>query len=161
MGLDFIVTKRVFGFKPEKEEKYVVKSIGSGEVSFSKLCNRVSQICGAHRGTVQLVIAGLVDVMINDLDDGKSVKLGEFGTFRPAVNAKAVDNEEEATASTIYRKKIVFTPGKSLKRALEDMSVTRMATYDTDYTDGSSGNNSGGNNSGGGNPDDEFIDPTA
>lgn len=76
----------------------------------------VGQICGAHRGTVQLVIAGLVDVLVNNIEDGKSVQLGEFGTFRPAINAKAADTEEEANATKIYRKTVKFTPGACIEK---------------------------------------------
>lgn len=42
MALEYVVTKRVFGFDKEKSEKYVAKSIGSGRVKFEKTCTRVS-----------------------------------------------------------------------------------------------------------------------
>ncbi|WP_195438931.1 HU family DNA-binding protein [Bacteroides thetaiotaomicron] len=127
MGLKYVVAKQVFAFDETKSEKYVVKQVSSGKISFSKLCTQVGQICGAHRGTVQLVIAGLVDVLVNNIEDGKSVQLGEFGTFRPAINAKAADTEEEANATKIYRKTVKFTPGAALKNTLENASVTRYA----------------------------------
>lgn len=72
MGLKYLVTKQVFGFDQTRTTKFVPKQIVTGQVSFNKLCAQVGQICGAHRGTVQLVIAGLVDVLINNLDDGKA-----------------------------------------------------------------------------------------
>ncbi len=75
MALKYVVTKQVFGFDKSKTEKYVARLVVSGQVSFSRLCTQVGQICGAHRGTVQLVIAGLVDALINNPDDGKSVQL--------------------------------------------------------------------------------------
>lgn len=160
MALKYVVTKQVFGFDPTKTEKYVARQVSSGQVNFSKLCTQVGQICGAHRGTVQLVIAGLVDALVNNLDDGKSVQLGEFGIFRPGIRAKASNTEEGATANTIYRRRVLFTPGAALKDVMDKASLTRFASPDIDYTDGTRGN--GGNNSGGGNnPDDEFIDPTA
>jgi len=134
MGLKYVVAKQVFGFDQTKATKYVPKQVLTGQVSFSKLCTQVGQICGAHRGTVQLVIAGLVDVLINNLDDSKSVQLGEFGIFRPAIRAKAADTEEDANASKIYRRRIIFTPGSALKQAMNESSITRYAAPDTDYT---------------------------
>lgn len=157
MGLKYIVTKQVFGFDQTKTAKFVPKQIVTGQVTFNKLCTQVGQICGAHRGTVQLVIAGLVDVLINNLDDGKSIQLGEFGTFRPSIKANASDTEEEADASKIYRRKIVFTPGSALKSAMNNTSITRYAVPDTDYTDGTGGTATGTGN----NDDDGFVDPTA
>lgn len=156
MGLKYVVAKQKFGFDETRTEKFVVKQVTSGKVSFSKLCTQVGQICGAHRGTVQLVIAGLVDVLVNNIEDGKIVQLGEFGTFRPAINAKAADTEEEANATTIYRKTVRFTPGTALKSTLENASVTRYATPDTDYT--TKGKDNGGSDW---DDDDDFVDPTA
>lgn len=158
MALKYVVTKQVFGFDESKTPKYVARPVTSGQVSFSKLCTQVGQICGAHRGTVQLVIAGLVDALVNNLDDGKSVQLGEFGIFRPGIRAKATETEEEATAGSIYCRKINFTPGAALKDVMKKTSLTRFAMPDTDYTNGTP-TSPGGNNGGGG--DDEFIDPTA
>ena len=156
MGLKYVVAKQVFAFDETKSEKHVVKQVSSGKISFSKLCTQVGQICGAHRGTVQLVIAGLVDVLVNNIEDGKSVQLGEFGTFRPAINAKAADTEEEANATKIYRKTVKFTPGAALKNTLENASVTRYASPDTDYT--TKGKDNGGSDW---DDDDDFVDPTA
>lgn len=156
MPLEYVVTKRIFGFDDTKTEKYVAKSVGSGRVKFEKMCAPVSRICGVHRKTVDLVVSGLVDMMADDIDDGKTVQLGEFGLFRPTIRTKSAGTAEEVTANNIVTKRIVFRPGKIFQRTLTDMSVTRAGTPDTDYTDGSSnGGNSGGNGGG------EIIDPTA
>lgn len=160
MALKYVVTKQVFGFDPTKTEKYVARQVTSGQVNFSKLCTQVGQICGAHRGTVQLVIAGLVDALVNNLDDGKSVQLGEFGIFRPGIRAKASETEEAVTARSIYRRRVLFTPGAALKDVMGKTSLTRFESPDTDYTRRGNGAETGGNNQPD-NPDDEFIDPTA
>ncbi len=34
MALEYVVTKRVFGFDQSKTEKYVARSVGSGQVRF-------------------------------------------------------------------------------------------------------------------------------
>ena len=125
MALEYVVTKRVFGFDDTKTEKYVAKSVRSGQMSFSKTCAKVSRLCGVHRKVVDLVVSGLVDMMAEDIDDGKSVQLGEFGIFRPTIKAKSADTAEGVTASNIVRKRIVFTPGKIFQRTLGEMSVTR------------------------------------
>ena len=63
MGLQYVVAKRIFGFDKDKNVKYVAKSVGAGELDFDKLCAKVSRILGIHRKTVDLVAAGLVDIM--------------------------------------------------------------------------------------------------
>ena len=96
------------------------------------------------------------------LDDGKSVRLGDFGLFRPTITGKSADNEEDVTASNIVRRRIVFTPGKIFQSTLDNMSVTRAVTPDIDWTDKSSstGSNSGSsNNSGNTEGGDDELDP--
>ena len=54
MALEYVVTKRVFGFDKDKNEKYVARSVRSGQVSFEKMSRKVSQLCGVHRKVVDL-----------------------------------------------------------------------------------------------------------
>lgn len=150
MPLEYVVTKRVFGFDKTKSEQYVARSVGSGKVNFDKMCARVSRICGIHRKTVDLVVSGLVDMMADDIDDGKTVPLGEFGSFRPTIRAKCASTAEEVTANSISTRRIIFTPGKIFQQTLSGMSITRSVPADTYYTDGK-GN--GGNTGGGGDGD--------
>ena len=92
MALEYVVTKRVFGFDKDKNEKYVAKSVRSGKVNFAKMCRKVSQLCGVHRKVVDLVVSGLVDKMAEDIDDGKM--------FRP---------------SRSFKEKLFFIREKSLR----------------------------------------------
>ena len=159
MGLQNVVAKRIFGFDKDKNVKYVAKSVGAGELDFDKLCAKVSRILGIHRKTVDLVAAGLVDIMSEEIDDGKTVRLGDFGLFRPSFVGKSADTEAGVSASNIVRKRILFFPGKAFSQMLGNMSVTKMVVPDTDYTDGSS--NGGGDNSNpsGGNDGDQGENP--
>lgn len=154
MSIKYKVVKQVLGFDKNGGEKYVLKTVTGEMLTFNKVCNQVCQITGAHRGVVTLIIGGLLDVMVNNLDMGHSVQLGDFGTLRPGLRTKAQDNEEDATAQAVYRRKINLVPGKMLKNFLNDVSVTRAAVSTQ-----SSSNNSGGN---GENPDDGgWVDPSA
>ena len=112
MALKYVVTKRVFGFDKTNTEKYVAKSVGSGKMNFDKMCEKVSRLCGIHRKVVDLVVSGLVDMMAEDIDDGKTIQMGEFGLFRPTIKTKSADTEDAVKASNILSKRIVFTPGK-------------------------------------------------
>ena len=124
MALEYVVTKRVFGFDKDKNEKYVAKSVRSGRVNFAKMCRKVSQLCGVHRKVVDLVVSGLVDKMAEDIDDGKSVQLGEFGIFSPTIRTKSSDEEKAISSKSIVQRKILFYPGKIFKDTLADMSIS-------------------------------------
>ena len=108
MALEYVVTKRVFGFDKDKNEKYVAKSVRSGRVNFAKMCRKVSQLCGVHRKVVDLVVSGLVDKMAEDIDDGKSVQLGESVQ-------KARVKKRKFLPSQSFRERFYSIRGKSSK----------------------------------------------
>lgn len=105
----------------------MAKSVRSGKVNFAKMCRKVSELCGVHRKVVDLVVSGLVDKMAEDIDDGKSVQMGEFGIFTPTIRAKSTDDEKEVSSKSIVQRKILFYPGKIFKNTLEDIGITRRA----------------------------------
>ncbi len=125
MSIRYKVVKQVFGFDKTGTEKYVVKAVTGKTLTFDKVCAQVTQVCGAHRGTVSQVISGLFDVMVNHLDMGHSVQLGEFGTLRPGLRTHAQDSKQTANASAVYRRKINFISGSMLKNFLKDIPLSR------------------------------------
>lgn len=156
MSVKYKIVKQVFGFDESKTPRYVAKSVTGEMLPFDKVRAQVAQVCGAHRGTVNLVIDGLLDVLVNNLDMGHSVQLGEFGSLRPGIRAKAQTSEENVSADTVYRRKINFVPGRMLKDFLKNVSVTRATPLNVDYTTGE-----GAGNSGGGGDDGGVVDPDA
>ena len=96
-----------------------------GTVEFGDLCNEVTKVGMAPRGVVKMVLDGLIDTLNMNINKGFSVQLGDFGCFRPGINAKSQDKEEDVKSDTVYRRKIIFTPGQQFKEMLTRVSVTR------------------------------------
>ena len=135
MALNYEVKKRVFGFDETKTEKYVAQMKTLGVVGFKDLC----------------------DTLNMDINKGFSVQLGEFGCFRPGINAKSQDKLEDVTASTIYRRKIIFTPGFYFKDMLTRASVEKMDWSGNGTVSG--GGSSKPNPDGGGSDGDQGENP--
>lgn len=141
--------------KENKVEKYVAANVLVGSINYSKLCDEVNQRTGIHRAMVDVVLKGVQDTMVSFIEEGFSVKLGEFGSFRPAINAESQDNMEDVNANTIIRKKIVFTPGSAFKEMLGSASIELFGDNVTGSNNGNSENPDGGGDSG------ETPDPAA
>ena len=82
--------------------------------------------------------------------------LGVVG-FRPGINAKSQDKLEDVTASTIYRRKIIFTPGFYFKDMLTRASVEKMDWSGNGTVSG--GGSSKPNPDGGGSDGDQGENP--
>lgn len=141
--------------KENKVEKYVAANVLVGSINYSKLCDEVNQRTGIHRAMVDVVLKGVQDTMVSFIEEGFSVKLGEFGSFRPAINAESQDNMEDVNANTIIRKKIVFTPGSAFKEMLGSASIELFGDNVTGSNNGNGENPDGGGDSG------ETPDPAA
>lgn len=113
-------------YKEGKPEKFVASHVLIGSISTEKLCSEVSCRCGVHRGMVDLVIKALVDTASSYIEEGFSVKFGEFGSFRPSINAKTQEKAEDVNANTVVRKRILFAPGTKFRDMLDHASIEMM-----------------------------------
>lgn len=149
MAFRYVIKKRVFGFDETKSEKYVAKSFSVAEIDFKTLCDQVTKQGMAPRGVVKMVIDGLIDALCTYVSLGATVKLGDFGTIRPGLNCKSQDEAKGVTADSIYRQKIILTPGKLLKNMIKEAGMTRISTNGEEIPSGSeNGGNSGGSGEG-------------
>lgn len=163
----FIYEKRevVLGFKKDKPTVYVIAPVKQQQVTFDKLLDEVSNSCGVGRAVVKASVEGLIDRMLLFMEYGMSVKLGDFGTFKPTFNVKSQQSKEDLGADNVKRKKIIFTPGKRFKSMLSEVPVNTFEESDQIVSNGnggsSGGNDTGGGNDDGGGDDGGFVDPAA
>ena len=146
MALNYEVKKRVFGFDKTKTEKYVAQLKTLGMVEFGDLCDEVTKVGMAPRGVVKMVLDGLIDTLNMNINKGFSVQLGDFGCFRPGLNAKSQDKEEDVKSDTVYRRKIIFTPGQQFKEMLTRASVKRAGWDNSEVASGGGSNPGTGGN---------------
>ena len=146
MALNYEVKKRVFGFDKTKTEKYVAQLKTLGMVEFGDLCDEVTKVGMAPRGVVKMVLDGLIDTLNMNINKVFSVQLGDFGCFRPGLNAKSQDKEEDVKSDTVYRRKIIFTPGQQFKEMLTRASVTRAGWDNSEVVSGGGSNPGTGGN---------------
>ena len=114
MALNYEVKKKVFGFDQTKTEKYVAQLKTLGIIQFGDLCDEVTKIGMAPRGVVKMVLDGLIDTLNININKGFSVQLGDFGCFRPGINAKSQDREEDVK----YNPQIQISAESETKRSI-------------------------------------------
>ena len=117
-----------------------------GIIQFGDLCDEVTKVGMAPRGVVKMVLDGLIDTLNININKGFSVQLGDFGCFRPGINAKSQDKQEDVKSDTVYRRKIIFTPGQYFKEMLTRASVTRANWENSETTSGGGSNPDAGGN---------------
>lgn len=105
--------------------KWYASPVNSGKITKSDLSKEVVGYSSLSRGDVSNVIETLLDVIPKYLLMGKSVYLGEFGTFRLSFSSEGVENIEDFNTSKISGVKIIFHPGVELKNILNTIKFEK------------------------------------
>jgi predicted histone-like DNA-binding protein len=71
------------------------------------------------------VINSVIDTVPKYLVMGKSVNLGELGTFRISFSSKGVDDPKDFTVDKISGIRVVFTPSTELRKKLDNIRFER------------------------------------
>jgi predicted histone-like DNA-binding protein len=90
----------------------------SGRSSLRRIATRISKICSMSSADTLAVLEALLDVIPEELADGRTVSLGDFGSYRLSVRGSGEDTRDDVTAHNIRRARAIFTPGKLFKQAL-------------------------------------------
>ncbi len=112
--------------QPTAPKKWYANPVNQGTISNHQISKEISGRSSLTRGDVINVLDNLIDELPKYLTAGNSIKLGDFGTFRLSIQGTGSDTKEEYNVSNIKNVKVVFTPGKDLKRELEDIHFERV-----------------------------------
>ncbi|WP_445749341.1 HU family DNA-binding protein [Polaribacter sp.] len=99
-------------------KKFYAQVIASGTVDLERLAYLVSNQSSVNEGDCYAVILSLVHNIIDELKQGKIVKIDRLGSFQIAVNAKGVDSAKNVNPSVIKSVRINFRPDKKLQNKL-------------------------------------------
>jgi predicted histone-like DNA-binding protein len=102
--------------------KYYASPVNSGKITLNELSARIERNSSLSKGDILNVISNFLDEVPEYLKDGKSVQLGDFGTFRYSFSSKGAETPEQVNANSITSKRVIFTPGVKLKNQMADIS---------------------------------------
>lgn len=113
------VKRKVLAGEHAGKEMYFGQVRLNEEISLDKLSRQVAANTTATPADVEGVINGLLEVLVDELDDGSIVELGELGNMRMSAGSSGVEKPEDFHCRLMRRPRIVLTPGTPLKAALD------------------------------------------
>mgnify|MGYP000005119796 CR=1 FL=1 len=81
-----------------------------------------------NSGDILATLDLLVQVMQEEIGDGKIVRLGDFGSFSISLSAEGQAKDEDVTSSTIKGARLRFRPGKDLKNTFDTLDFEKAAS---------------------------------
>ena len=91
------------------------------------MATRIQGSCTVTKADVYAVLVALEDVIMEALQNGEIVRLGELGTFQVSLSGKGAVTSEDYDTSLIKKARINFRPGLSLAGMLDTLSFSKVA----------------------------------
>ncbi len=121
-----VIEKAQPGVAGGGEKKFYASPNVTGEKTLAGLTRDIEKISTVSGADIRAVLYALVDVMVDSLAEGQVVRLGELGSLRVSISSEGMDTAEEVNASTIKGAKVIFTPGKDIKKMLGNLEYQKM-----------------------------------
>ena len=112
--------------QPDAPQKWYASPVNAGKVSQKDISNDIVALSSLSRGDVSNVIDSLLDTLPKYLLMGKSVSLGDLGTFRLSFSSKGADTPESFNTSLISGAKIIFTPSSELRQKISNVKLEKQ-----------------------------------
>ena len=108
----------------DSEKKFYAVSKTNGTSSMKTLCKLISARSTVSSADVKAVLDNLNFVLDMELQEGRIVKFGDFGSFRISVSS---DGVKDFNSSMLRPPRIIFTPGGVLKDTKKTLEFSRIS----------------------------------
>ena len=122
--------------KSDYFQKWYGKAVHMGTMETDDIAEIIQRNCSMKKSDVKAVIEELVEVVRDQMQEGKRVKLNGFGSFKVGLSTTRADTAEKFDPQkNIKSLHIVFQPavkvskGKTVKTLLEGVKVAELPIY--------------------------------
>ena len=112
-SVTYSVVPRKNLLKKDEPAKYYAQAQASGDVEVKEMAKRIEKACTVTRADVMAVLIALEDTIVEGLERGEIVRLGEIGSFQIGLRG-------------IRKAKVNFRPGVALTEVLSGLSFAKV-----------------------------------
>lgn len=106
------------------DKKFYAQAIATGTTDLERLAYLVSNQSTVREADCYAVLISLLHNVIDELSQGKIVKLDKLGSFQIGVSSEGKVTLEELSANAIKKAHINFRPDKRLRNMLANVEYT-------------------------------------
>lgn len=108
-------------------EKFYAAAIGNGETDMESLAEMIAYQSTLTDTDCYAVLRSLEHNIVNELKQGRIVKLGSLGNFQVSISSEGKTTPEDVSATDITKSRILFRPGKKLRHLLGSLSYQKAS----------------------------------
>lgn len=109
------------------DNKFYAQAIATGTTGLERLAYLVSHQSTVREADCYAVLISLMHNVIDELEQGRIVKLDKLGSFQIGVRSEGVATPEEVTVNLVKKSHINFRPDKRLRKMLQNVEFTHSA----------------------------------
>ena len=119
MSIFLKAVQRINPSEPDEPKKWYPVQYTTKRVDESEVAMLIADETTLNPMEAAMAIRQLRKVVQRLLLDGKSVKLGDWGTFNITLNTEGAERKEDLTARNVKRVNINFQPANEMKAAMQ------------------------------------------
>lgn len=108
-------------------EKYYAAAVSNGETDMEALAEMIAYQSTLTDTDCYAVLRSLEYNIINELKQGRIVKLGSLGNFQVSISSEGKVTPEEVAATDVTKSRILFRPGKKLRNLLGNLNYLKAS----------------------------------
>ena len=112
-----------------RQKTYFAQVAPVDPVTLEQVVKRIEKSSTVSSADIKAVLDALQFEVIQSLQDGKSVRLGDLGSFRPTISSRSAESAEAFLPSNIKRVRVQFSPSGTM---LEEMALDRLSIHRMD-----------------------------
>lgn len=116
--------KRAMKKPISKQIKYYPMIAACTPITIKDVVAQIEKTSTVSSADIKATIDSLEFVVIQALKDGKSVRLGDLGSFRPTFTSNGVLNAKDVSATLIKDVRVRFTPSSKMRLELSTDNVS-------------------------------------
>lgn len=102
--------------------KFYAQAVSTGTVDLERLAYLVSNQSTVREADCYAVLLSLLHNILDELEQGKIVKLDKLGAFQVGVRSEGVATVEELTTNVVKKAHINFRPEKRMREMLQNVN---------------------------------------
>ena len=100
-------------------KKWYAVATNDGELTVDDLTKQIEKFSALSEADIRGVIIALENVIMDNLANGKIIRLDKLGSFYPTLSSKGADTEEDFDTSYIRGASVRFRAGTRISNALK------------------------------------------
>jgi predicted histone-like DNA-binding protein len=125
MSVKYVVVEKHNPHDMQAPKKYYAIAKSAGEVSLKQLSKDISARSTVNSSDTLAVLDSLIQQLVKELEEGRIVRLGDFGSFQLSLSSDGAPAADKFTSSFIKKSKIIFRPGVDLRDMLATVSYSK------------------------------------